>query len=220
MWARPNIVLGFPLLVAVGIEVTRTTSGPVEWRRGLRWSLVALGPVLISVAVLLVYNFARFDNAFDFGYRTQNIAEELVKSLHAYGLFSVHYVPHNAWTMLLAMPVYEARHNMILPSSDGMSVLLTTPALLYLCRSWRRSALVVGAWLSVGLILIPLLTYYNTGWWQFGYRYSLDFMTPVLILLAVGAGARVGWTMRVLILLGIAVNAWGTWWFLNPQFFS
>jgi len=45
----------------------------------------------------------------------------------------------------------------------------------------------VGAWLSVGLLLIPLLAYYNTGWWQFGYRFSLDLLTPLVLLLAIGA---------------------------------
>ncbi len=81
-------------------------------------------------------------------------------------------------------------------------------------------SLAVGAWAAATLLLIPLLTYYNTGWWQFGYRFSLDFMTPVLILLALAAGPRVGWKVRALILLGVVVNAWGTWWFMNPRFFS
>jgi hypothetical protein len=79
---------------------------------------------------------------------------------------------------------------------------------------------VTGAWLALGLLLIPLVSYYNTGWWQFGYRFSLDFMTPVLVLLAIGAGERVGWPLRLLILVGIGVNAWGAWWFLNPLFFA
>src|SRR5260221_13722595 len=122
--------------------------------------------------------------------------------------------------MLLAGPVYEAKTNTILPSVDGMSLLLSSPAFLSLIRPWQRSALVIGAWLSVGLSLIPLLAYYNTGWWQFGYRFSLDYMTPLVLLIAVGAGERVGWTLRVLILLGIVANAWGAWWFLNPRFFT
>ncbi len=97
-----------------------------------------------------------------------------------------------------------------------MSVLLTTPALIYLVRARKRSFLVAGAWTALGLLLIPLVTYYNTGSWQFGYRFSLDLMTPVLVLLAVAAGQRVDWAMRILILLGVAVNAWGVYWFLNP----
>jgi Galactokinase galactose-binding signature len=219
MWARPNIVLSFPLLVAIGIEFSRDVAGLVNWRSGLRWGLVALGPVILSVAGIMAYNDVRFNDPFDFGYKTENVANDLVADLNTYGQFNLHYVPHNFWAMLLAGPVYEAKTNTILPSIDGMSLLLTTPALLSLFRSWKRSALVVGAWLSVGLLLIPVLAYYNTGWWQFGYRFSLDLMTPLVLLIAIGAGARVGWTLRVLILLGVVVNAWGTWWYLNPRFF-
>ncbi len=220
MWARPNIMLSFPLLVAVEIEIAYSQAGRVDLRGALRWALVALGPIIISVAAMLAYNNARFHNALDFGYATENVARELVNDLQTHGQFSLYYVPRNVWAMLLAGPVFDDRTNMILPSVSGMSLLLTTPALLYVFHSRQRSVLTFGAWLSVGLLLMPLLTYYNTGWWQFGYRFSLDFMTPALILLAIGAGERVSWTMRVLILMGIVVNAWGTWWFLNPQFFS
>ena len=101
-----------------------------------------------------------------------------------------------------------------------MSLLLTTPALLYVLGARKRSILGAGAWVAFGALLIPLLSYYNTGWWQFGYRFSLDFMTPVMVLLAIGAGSRVGWKLRLLILIGVIVNAWGVWWFLNPRFFS
>jgi hypothetical protein len=59
-----------------------------------------------------------------------------------------------------------------------MSLFLTTPALVYIFGARRRSAQVLGAWLALILLLIPLVTYYNTGWWQFGYRFSLDFMAP------------------------------------------
>ena len=57
------------------------------------------------------------------------------------------------------------------------------------------------------------------GWWPFGYRFSLDFMVPVVTLLSLGAEQGVGRPMRLLILLGVLVNAWGVWWFLNPKFF-
>jgi hypothetical protein len=220
MWGRPNILFTLPLLVAIGVEHTRLQSASGDWRAGLRWGLVALAPPLLSAIALLVYNAARFGSPLDFGYAAQNVADELAGDLGTYGLFSLHYVRRNLWTMLFATPVVDARTSTILPSGDGMSVLLTTPALMYAFRARPRTALVAGAWLSVGLLLIPLLTYYNTGWTQFGYRFSLDVMTPLLVLVAVGAGARVGWVMRTLILIGIAINAWGTWWYLNPRFFS
>jgi len=61
--------------------------------------------------------------------------------------------------------------------------------------------------------LFPLLTYYNTGWWQFGYRFSLDFMPVVVILLAIAAGERLRSGFWILIWLGVGINLWGAWWF-------
>jgi hypothetical protein len=217
MLGRPHLALCYPLLLGIGVQLAGE-HGLAGGKR--RWGLLVAVPMLASAVLLLGYNAARFDNPFDFGYARQNVARELAGDLRTYGQFNLHYLPHNLWAMLLAGPVWEARRNQFLPSVDGMSLLLTTPALIYLGRAPQRSPLVLGAWLSIGLLLIPLLTYYNTGWWQFGYRFSLDFSTPVVLLLALNAKERLGWTMRALILLGVLINAWGVWWFLNPRFFQ
>ena len=220
MLGRPHVALCYAFLLAIGIQHSYERSGNRDMRQWGTWAVLSLAPLVLSGVLLLAYNYLRFDNALDFGYLRQNVAPELVADLHTYGQFSLHYVPHDLWAMLLAGPKWDAANNQIVPTVDGMSLLLTTPALVYLLEARQRSALVLGAWLALGLLLIPLVSYYNTGWWQFGYRFSLDFMTPVMVLLAVGAGARVGWKMRLLILLGVLVNAWGVWWFLNPRFFS
>ena len=61
--------------------------------------------------------------------------------------------------------------------------------------------------------MIPLLLYYNTGWWQFGYRFSLDFMVPVMVLLALAAGKGLSANFRLLISLGVLGNLYGVlWW--------
>ena len=48
-----------------------------------------------------------------------------------------------------------------------------------------------------------LLFYQNSGWVQFGYRFSLDYMVFLIALLAVG-GNRLGVFAKLLILFGIA----------------
>ena len=67
--------------------------------------------------------------------------------------------------------------------------------------------------MALGCMVVLLLTYFNTGFEQFGFRYSLDFIAPLLVLLAVAVEDNRGWQMRVLILIGVLVNAWGVWWF-------
>jgi hypothetical protein len=171
-------------------------------------------PMTLVVAGLLAYNSARFGDPLDFGYRNATVADNLVDDLRTHGQFSLHYVGRNLRVMLLALPHWDPPFGRPVPDVQGMSLLLTTPALVYLVRARRRSPCVVGAWTAFGLLLIPLVMYYNTGWSQFGYRFSLDFMVPVMFLLAVAAGDRVSWPMRGLILLGVLANAIGVmWWY-------
>jgi hypothetical protein len=215
MAARPNVLLTWPLLV--GIAATRLSAGGqrLSWAQLARWASVVTVPLLLVMGALLLYNRARFGALLDFGYLTENVADQLAPNLRRYGQFNLHYLPKNLWAMWLAGPQWDAELNLWKPDPEGMSLLLTTPALIYIGRARPRSWLVVGSWVALGLLLIPLALYYNTGWWQFGYRFSLDFMTPVMVLLALAASPRVSWSMRILIGVGVLVNLYGVlWWHL------
>lgn len=181
MLARPHVVLLYPLLVALAFYHACDQHVRVGRHWVIRWISLSLVPLACSGALLLGYNHLRFDNPLNFGYLQQQVKDELLVDLRIYGQFDLHYVPHNLWAMVLAGPVWDADAGRILPTVHGMSLWLTTPAIVYIFEARQRSAVVLGAWITLGLLLIPLLTYYNTGWWQFGYRFSLDFMTPVLV---------------------------------------
>jgi hypothetical protein len=216
--ARPNVLLTWPLLVGIaamdqGHRSGRWPADWPQWRRLLLWVAASAVPILLAVGGLLIYNWVRFADPFEFGYRTANVAEKLVDDLRTYGQFHLHYAPKNFWAMLLAGPQWDDALNFWKPDPEGMSLLLTTPALIYLGRAPMRTPLALAAWVALGLLLIPLLLYYNTGWWQFGYRFSLDFMVPVMVLLALGVKERISLRMRLLILLGIVANLYGVvWW--------
>lgn len=215
MAARPTVLFTWPLFVGIAATHLSSNDQRCTWSALLRWVLPSVVPMIGVMVALLLYNWARFGNLFDFGYLTENVAEELAPNLRRYGQFHLHYLPKNFWAMWLAGPQWNAELNFWKPDPEGMSLLLTTPALIYLARARQRSWLVVGGWIAFGLLLIPLLLYYNTGWWQFGYRFSLDFMTPVMVLLALAAHTRVTWSMRTLILAGVLVNLYGVlWWHL------
>jgi hypothetical protein len=108
------------------------------------------------------------------------------------------------------------------PRDIGMSVLLTSPAYLLLLpalRRYGRSRLVTGAALATLVVVVVNLMHFSQGWVQFGYRFSLDAAPFALVLVALGlqslvdAGRR--WAMPVamgLVLVSIAVNAWGVAW--------
>ncbi len=207
---RPTVLLTWPLLF--GIAAMHAQHQPNFWPRLARWSLQSALPIVLVMVALLLYNQARFAHPLDFGYLTANVADALRPDLQRYGQFHLHYVPKNLWAMWLAGPQWDPELNFWRADGEGMSLLFTTPALIYLARPRQRSWLVVGGWLAVVLLLIPLLCYYNTGWWQFGYRFSLDFMVPVMVLLALAVRTRLSASWRMLIGLGIVANLYGVFW--------
>jgi hypothetical protein len=54
-----------------------------------------------------------------------------------------------------------------------------------------------------------LLLYFNTGWYQFGYRFVLDFLPFALLLTTLGMRAKPGRVEKLLIVLSVAINIWG-----------
>lgn len=207
LWARPNTVFFAFLLAGLAMEPGADASRSASSRR--RTLLVGAIPAILSVLGLLWYNHARFGDPLDFGYTRQNVSIELIGALHEQGLFSNEHGLRNLYWMLLAPPRWSQEFGQFVPDPHGMSLLLTTPALLWLAATWGRRPVLRGAWAALGLTLVPLIFYYNTGWQQFGYRFSMDFVIPALVLLAVGRGQRLGWPLRVAIALGIAINLYG-----------
>lgn len=212
MWARPNVILTWPLLLGFARQRHYDERGAVDRPRLARWIAASVVPPALSLAGLALYNYARFDNPFDFGYTRQNVSGSLIYDLAQYGQFSLHYVQRNLYYIFVGPPLWIADQPWPEPDPQGMSVFLVTPALLWLAWARDRRVFVTAAWLAVVLLLLPLVTYYNTGWRQFGYRFALDLIIPAIVLIAVAAGARMSLWLKSAIALGAAINAYGVWW--------
>ena len=111
-----------------------------------------------------------------------------------------------------------------LPRDTGMSILLTSPAFLLAIPAFfdvRRRRVVVGASLAILLVSVANLMHFSQGWVQFGYRFGNDTVPFALVLVAVGFARLVDrvptrrWAMPLaigLIVVSVAVNAWGVVW--------
>lgn len=75
-----------------------------------------------------------------------------------------------------------------------------------------RDRLVVAAWAAILAIGLIDFTFAATGWSQFGYRYSLDFMPFLFLLIVIAVGNRLRWYHVALIGASILVNLWGVLW--------
>ncbi len=182
------------------------------WIRWRSWLSLAIG-VLPSVAFFFFYNQVRFGTPFESGYALATLPPFLERQ-RAVGLFSLAHVPMNLDYFLVHLPRLIPTPPFFRPDGLGMSVLLTSPGLLFGTQAdWRRPR----AWWLLGAavaVLIPTLLYYGGGWLQYGYRYFLDSVPFVMAMCGLAAVYRgeVGLGWRVLIVLGTLVGAAGVYW--------
>jgi len=214
--SRPNVFTLWPFLAGLALVLYPKEAGRIPWKSFLAWAVQSAVPVVAAVATLLGYNYIRFDNFFDFGYVTIHTAEWLSDAVRTYGMFNPHFIPANLYAMFIKLPILEMRDGCLYysPTHEGISMLAMTPALIYIFRRWKINLWTISAGLSIVLSLGLLVLYHNTGAWQLGYRYLMDFLLPVLLLLAIAVGKRPGWLFRVLVGISVAGNLAGIlWWF-------
>lgn len=212
-WARTTTLLGAVFYVVLVLYDVRR--GHLTREAAMRKLALFLAVLTISVALMLGYNYVRFGSALNFGYDTMRIGAALSEDYERYGQFHLHYVPRNLYHMLLGSYAPVAAPNRYEPNPWGMSIFLTTPLLFYIFRAPIRDTVNVAAWLSVLVIAVPLMLYYNTGWVQWGYRFALDFMPFLLVLAASGMGRRLSWGSATLIAASIIINFLGVRWFFK-----
>lgn len=180
---------------------------PAVWRDRARWRRV--GCFALGAAPLLLFaawsNWARFGSPFDFGH-AHFWNNRVNAEVQRYGLFSFHYLERQLHAAFTRLPHLE--RGRLAWDPQGMSLLLTTPLFLWLPWPRERPRLHAALWLTVAATALPGFLYQNTGYVQFGYRFSLDWTPYLFGLLALGARpmGRAFWAAG---LAGVAVNAWG-----------
>jgi len=90
-------------------------------------------------------------------------------------------------------------------SDHGMSLLVTSPNLAYTLAPKERSHLTRSLWLTVAFTALPTLLYQSSGYIQFGYRYSLDYMIFLMMLLAIG-NRPLSRLFKGLVVVSFAIN--------------
>lgn len=214
--SRPNIFTLWPFLAGLAFYFLSQPLGKINWWNWFKWSIQSAIPVILAVGGLLFYNYIRFSDFFDFGYVTINSAEWLMESVQTYGIFNAHFLPANLNMMFLRFPQISISEYCFTysPTREGVSILSMTPALIFVFRRFKNTFWTIGAWISTLLTIFLLLFYHNTGAWQLGYRYLMDFILPILLLLAIGIGRRSSRLFYFLTILSIISYLLGTiWWF-------
>jgi hypothetical protein len=129
------------------------------------------------------HNAARFGDPFETGYRYLSIA--WAARIAKWGLFDYHYLARNLGVMLTSLPWFPAQGGALQINAHGLALWVTTPMYLWLLLAKRWSTLARALLLTTLVVALPTLFYQNTGWVQFGYRFSNDYAPLLFVLLAI-----------------------------------
>lgn len=164
-----------------------------------------------SIFVYCLYNYARFGNPLDAGYRYINFLGVLKERVGEYGVFSPHYVLYNLYNYLLKgfNIEFTGKDMLHIQGMDlfGSALLIASPFLVTAFKSGWHKMLRISAWITITIIFTGLLFYHNNGEEQVNTsRFTLDFLPLMYLMTGLGADKIPYWLFKSMILYAIGIN--------------
>ncbi len=163
----------------------------------------------MPIALLAVYNFARFDSVLETGYGLQPPGPGDFPST---SLANV--LPHLN-LFLFGPPALSDKFPFVITQAIGMSVFLLSPWLCYL-GSLKLDRFAFVALVNCLVVLVTVLAWRSNGQFQLGYRFSLDFLPVVIFLIARNGfhGGSLPARFKLLTVLGFVFTLYFFWSFI------
>jgi hypothetical protein len=220
---RANMVFAAPFFAIEALRVHRLAgkgapSKLLDWyndadkSKALRACVQFAIPVAIGILITRYLNHARFDDASETGYRYLQIGWR--GRIERWGLFNYHYLGRNLGIFLASTPWFTREFPYVVISLHGLALWVTTPNFLELVRMRAKGSHGYTPFLalSAGAVLAVLLLYQNSGWVQFGFRFSNDIAAFLIVLLALN-GSKINRLWLAVFAVAVAINAFGAWSF-------
>ncbi len=194
-------------------------------------------PIAATLALASWMNWSRFGELSPTAFGHEHLTVVWQHRMAQWGLFGYHYLGKNLGVMLTVLPFLPQKGTMcfagpggvsqaLLHFSDcvpfkvnehGLALWFTCPFYFWLFRPKGRGYF---HWAIAACALMPLavnLLYQNSGWRQFGYRFSNDYAVYLFVLLAIG-GRPLGRAFKGLAVWAVAWNLFGAVTFDRGQF--
>jgi hypothetical protein len=205
-------------------EVPAGASGSMNLReartamlRGLVKPVTRYAIPIAALAVAgMVYNYVRFDSPTEFGHTYLALGNgapvRQQANIEQWGLANYHYLSRNLTVAFTMLPDLYPQSPWVQFPGHGMAIWVTTPVLLFVVWPREKTAWHRPLWITTTLVALPSFFYMNTGWVQFGYRFSLDYIVFLVLLVAIG-GRPLGKLAKGLIIAGVVINLFGAYTF-------
>jgi len=170
-----------------------------------------IAPVAAFILLYLGYNYYRFGDVFDTGYKSIVYIGELKERVDQYGVFNVRYFLFNFYSLFIKGFNIEFTGPGMLQIEDmdlwGTSLLAASPFLIASIKAKAPRTLIIAAWFTVATIALGGLFYHNNGFHQINtMRFSLDFLPLLFVLCALGANSIPKWLFKLMITYAVVLN--------------
>ncbi len=185
--SRQTTIFAFIFLIILLFK-NSSIKDKVQRLRNVFWLVFIL---FVAVYICLLLNWLRFGSFFDFGYSYIELDGFLKKNVENFGLFNTKYLFFNFVYMFLQgfhleIPSPTNPRDIWL-DSFGTSIIFASPYILISLFADIKKITVKAGWISIIMILLVSLLYYNNGWFQVNcQRFSLDFLPISMWLVGLG----------------------------------
>jgi hypothetical protein len=170
-----------------------------------------LVPIAAVIGVESYMNHLRFDT-WDYTVGHEYLTVGWHARIQKWGLFGVHYLAKNLGVSLTMLPWLPAKGAAAAApfqiNEHGLAIWFTMPFYFWLLWPRKSGWLYAAVAIAAALPALQDLLYQNSGWRQFGYRFSNDYAILLFVLLAIGDRAA-GWLFRTAAAWGFAWNLFG-----------
>lgn len=147
-------------------------------------------PLAASFAIASWMNESRFGNPSPLAFGHEYLSVAWHNRMQKWGLAGYHYLSKNLGVMLTVLPWRPPPGTHGAPfvqiNEHGLALWFTTPLYLWLLYPKKRGFLHDILLIAAVMPMMVDLCYQNSGWRQFGYRFSNDYSMLFFMLLAIG----------------------------------
>lgn len=195
-----------PVFLIAPLYAWFALDGDLRIRRANVERLLVFGASVGTAAIVyLAYNYLRYGTLADLGYyHPQYIGE----AWFAKGRFDITYVPRHLRAIFYELPVFGGGFPWARPKYVGTALIITTPALIYAMRA-KLTSRNIAAIVAMACVAFVLLTHGAVGFSQFGYRFAMDVLPGLFLLVASGMRERLSPFKVGVLAFCVLANLWG-----------